>query len=155
MAFKSNIKKGVSNTVAAELLKSTNAFFKRLNDNVVSELGANVNIRTGLLKKSLKYKVQSWRNNKTATKNGLRLDLGIWAAVGIDRDIEGVDENGNKIWPVKYAHLVEFGHGKGTNNRGGDASEKPFMRPAIVKAGGVNAIRKFLAEAFLLGMAKS
>ena len=148
-------KRGISIAVAEELLKSTNLLTKKLMDNVVNELEANGSIRTGLLKKALSYKVETWKSNKRATKSGLRMDFGMWAAVGVNRAVEGIDEKGRTIWPVKYAHLVEFGHSKGSNPRGDGAPAKPFMRKGIAKTGGPMAIKKFLEESFSRGISKS
>lgn len=57
---------------------------------------ANAPVRTGALKKSI------------ARKKIVRSSDGsITIMVGIDKKVVGADPKGRKVWPVKYAHLVE------------------------------------------------
>jgi HK97 gp10 family phage protein len=62
-------------------------------------------VRTGTLKKSISRKKIVRAKDQTVT-----------IMVGINKSTKGVDPKGRKVWPVKYAHLVE--------------AKKPFMREA-------------------------
>lgn len=92
--------------------------------------------RTGLLKKSIGTKKLIYRNGGVVV-----------IAVGPRSTISGQDKKGNKIWPIKYAHLVELGTKPHKIISGGfvmggkwippgvvmdhpGAVPKPFMRPA-------------------------
>lgn len=69
-------------------------------------LTANGSVRTGLLKKSIS------RVKKVYAKDDV-----IFIGLGVDKSVKGVNDKGAKVWPLRYAHLVEFG-------------PKSFMRPA-------------------------
>lgn len=62
-------------------------------------------VRTGALKRSItRKKIVRAKNNS------------ITIMMGVNKSVTGVDPKGRKVWPVKYAHLVE--------------KHKPFMREA-------------------------
>ena len=67
---------------------------------VLHDAKANLSghIRTGALRDSLKTKVAISKKNTT-----------VYGLVGIDSKYSTYDNNGNKIKPSKYAHLVEYG----------------------------------------------
>ena len=67
---------------------------------VLHDAKANLSghIRTGALRDSLKTKVAISKKNTS-----------VYGLVGIDSTYATYDNNGNKIKPSKYAHLVEYG----------------------------------------------
>lgn len=137
----------------AELTKTTKKIIKELERLAKSNLYENDSVRTGLLKKAIRGKFETYEN--TITVDGKKQKtFGIWGAVGIDRAVEGIDENGAKVWPLKYAHLVEFGHLKGNNKRGGAVPPKPFMRDALASIGGVLGIQEMMKDAAKRGLKK-
>ena len=75
------------------------------------EARARVPRRFGFLKKAIKSKTKLYKWSGT-----------IWAAVGIAREIK-VEREGKLIWPIKYAHLAEFGTKY--------AKAQPFMSTAF------------------------
>lgn len=71
-------------------------------EQILQEKGA---IRTGLLKKSITRKKIVRANDNSVT-----------IIVGINKSVRGTDAKGRKVWPTKYATLVE--------------RSKPYMKPA-------------------------
>lgn len=88
---------------------------------VAKRAKTKVKKRSGLLKKAIKAK---------STKNGN-------GRVFVDTKVVG-EYKGKKVWPAKYAHLVEFGTQ--------DAAAKPFLRPAL-NEGKDDAFKAVTAEA--------
>lgn len=83
--------------------------------------------RTKLLRKAVSTKVRVYPR-----------ELKLYAGVGIDPSVSGVDENGNRSAPVKYAHLIEYGHVIRNRKSGpsfGVVPPRPFMRPAMETLG--------------------
>lgn len=74
--------------------------------------------RTGLLRRAIKKRGRTYRPRGMA-----------FVIVGPDRRTIGADAKGAKVWPVKYAHLIEFGHAK---KGGGRVGPRPFLRPAFM-----------------------
>ena len=72
----------------------------------------------------------------------------IWGGVGINKAVQG-SFNGKPVKPIKYAHLVEFGHNAPD---GSYVPAKPFMRPAIAKVGSGTEFVRRLEAAFLKGV---
>lgn len=73
---------------------------------------ANVAKRYGHLKKALIVKLRTYKRRRE-----------VIAYVGPKRGYKAEGPRGERIWPVLYAHLVEFG----TSH----SAPKPFMRPAF------------------------
>ena len=145
----------VMSAMAAEISKSAKAFLKTLEHLAKANLDANKSVRTGLLQKAVAAKVETYEKRIGMGKGRKSIKtFGIWGGLGINRAVEGVDENGNHVWPLKYAHLVEFGHGKGNNKRGSVAPPKPFMRKALADVGGIPAIERMFADAAKKGLEK-
>jgi HK97 gp10 family phage protein len=95
--------------------------------------------QTGLLKKSLTKKIQTYKRTDTVV-----------AVIGARADAGG-EYKGRRRVPAKYAHLVEQGHG-GPH----PASAKPFLKPAF-EANKGNALRIMagkLAEFILTAAAR-
>lgn len=82
-----------------------------------ANIDAQKAIITGLLKRAVR--AGNFRKRKDKSVSG---------AVGINRNVVGTDPDDptEKRWPIKYGHLVEWGH----NSRFGPVAPKPFMRPA-------------------------
>ena len=74
---------------------------------MVKAIKNNIRSQSGLLKRSIKKKVRTYK----------RAHL-VMVIIGPDRNVVG-EWQGEKRWPVKYAHLVEVG-----------PNQRPFMRPA-------------------------
>lgn len=124
------IREGVSSSVAKELEKAVKQFVGEIANTAKTELIANDTSRTGLLKAAVAAKAVSYKKRKL--NNGkLAINAVIWGGVGIDKAGQG-RFNGKPVKPTKYAHLVEFGHNAPD---GSYVPAKPFMRPAIAKAG--------------------
>lgn len=140
--------------MAAEISKSAKAFLRMLEQLAKANLDANESVRTGLLQKAVAAKVQTYERRIKTEDGKTRKTFGIWGGLGINRAVEGIDENGAKVWPLKYAHLVEFGHLKGNNKRGGAVPPKPFMRKALADVGGIPAIERMFADAAKRGLKK-
>lgn len=125
--------------------------FKKVSELSKQKLTENGSIRTGLLRKAIDYKVKIVNAGKD--------DMRVWGGVGINRKLSGVDEKGNPVKPVKYAHLVEFGHGEGRAKKSGKkiprAADHPFMRPAISALGGTAELQKIAADGFKKGAEKN
>lgn len=107
---------------------------------VAKRAKTKVKKRSGLLKKAIKAK---------STKNGN-------GRVFVDTKVVG-EYKGKKVWPAKYAHLVEFGtafRAKGTPSKSGKlltrdhaaTPAKPFLRPAL-NEGKDDAFKAVTAEA--------
>lgn len=127
--------------------KQCGEFFGGVAKSARQNIEENGSVRTGLLKKAVDF--------KTASSFGGAKGSFIWAGVGISRKIKGVDENLKPVKPTKYAHLVEYGHDKGKNKRGGDVKPKPFMRMAMAEAGGVGGANNMLTNAFKDGIERA
>lgn len=85
-------------------------------ENLLVSKGA---IRTGLLKKSI------------ARKKIIRpADSSVSILLGVNKSVKGTDAKGRKVWPVKYAHLVE--------------SRKPFLREAY-DATAADTIKRYIS----------
>jgi HK97 gp10 family phage protein len=76
---------------------------------------ANAPEQSGLLRKSIKKKVKTYKDTQTVV-----------AIVGPDSSVRG-EYKGEKRVPAKYAHLVEDGH---IDANGNHVPAHPFMRPA-------------------------
>jgi HK97 gp10 family phage protein len=76
---------------------------------------ANAPEESGLLKKSIKKRVRTYKDSQTVV-----------AIVGPDSSVKG-EYKGKKRWPAKYAHLVEDGH---IDSKGNHVPGHPFIRPA-------------------------
>ena len=85
-------------------------------------LSRNKNIRTGTLREAIGHKVVVEQMSNGKWK--------IYAMAGIDRKAEALDESGNTIKPIKYAHLVVFSH---KARDGSGVLGSPFMRPAVAQ----------------------
>ena len=81
---------------------------------VVKSAKGKVSVDKGWLKKSL---------GKVVKVKGKRAG----ARVGARNKITGTDEQGNKIEPWRYSHLVELGH---IDENGNHVPAQPFLRPA-------------------------
>lgn len=145
------IKNGVQSSVANEMTKSITQFIREIVNDAKANIETNGNIRTGLLKKAIAGDVDIKKSEKHMEGDTLKLDLNIYAKIGIDRNIEGT-YRGKPVKPYKYAHLVEFGHKAGDNPKKSEAKEKPFMRPAIAKVGSGTEFVRRLESAFLKGV---
>lgn len=152
--FPSEGEEAVMAAMAAEISKSAKAFLRKLEQLAKANLDANESVRTGLLQKAVAAKVQTYERRIKTEDGKTRKTFGIWGGLGINRAVEGTDEDGGKIWPLKYAHLVEFGHSKGNNKRGDGAPPKPFMRKALADVGGIPAIERMFADAAKKGLEK-
>lgn len=91
--------------------------------------------RTGALRKSLGQAVRTYKHKGV-----------VFGIVGPRVEHVTTDKYGRKVWPVKYAHLVEFGtapHGKHPGARA-----RPFMRPAYeeTKMAARNALWSKIAQ---------
>lgn len=144
----------VMSAMAAEITKSSKAFLRKLEQLAKANLDANESVRTGLLQKAVAAKVETYEERIKTEDGETRKTFGIWGGLGINRAVEGRDEDGSHIWPLKYAHLVEFGHAKGNNKRGDGAPPKPFMRKALADVGGIPAIERMFADAAKKGLEK-
>ncbi|QNN24337.1 hypothetical protein HED60_19355 [Planctomycetales bacterium ZRK34] len=71
--------------------------------------------RTGQLRRSIGVKTKAYTRNETVV-----------GVIGPRSGFATVDDNGNRIDPNKYAHLVELGHGGPK-----PAPPHPFLRPAF------------------------
>lgn len=69
-----------------------------IRDDAKNRLTSKTSRRTNLLRRSLVAK--AFRRQRYGDNA---------AFVAIDGNVKGLDSEGNKVWPVKYAHLVEFG----------------------------------------------
>lgn len=149
-----NGNEAIMSAMAFEITKGAKEFLKMLEHLAKANLAANDSVRTGLLQKAVVAKVETYENRVQTEDGKSRKAFGIWGGLGINKSIEGVGESGEKIWPVHYAHLVEFGHEKGANKRGNGAPPKPFMRKAFADVGGVPAIQKMFEKAAKKGLEK-
>ena len=145
----SNTLNGVKSEVVLEMENNTRRFTRALVAEAKSRLERNDSIVTGLLRKAIaaKTKVYKWRQGVDGEGRPL-FSTAVWGALGVDRSVEGYDDNNNHIWPTKYAHLVEYGHARGKNKRGGNVDEKPFMRQALAHLGGAQAIQEIFVDAW-------
>lgn len=98
-----------------------------------ANIQADGSVRTGLLHRSIGVRVKRY------SRSGV-----IYAAVGARRSVVGTTEDGRRIVPANYAHLVEFGtrHSKA----------KPFLRPALDH--NKNRVFNGMAAATRKGMAR-
>lgn len=165
-------KRGTGEAVAIAIEKAARAWIYKVKQQAKESLDENGSVRTGLLKKAVDAKVVTFHkmskermeHSKMIKRRGrgggifyLSLDTSLKAQIGINSNVSGayVDVPGGKrhfAQPSKYAHLVEFGHEKGKNPRGGKVEEKPFMRTAIAKAGGVAEFERLLINAAKEGL---
>lgn len=111
---------------------------------IVAAARRKVPTRYGLLKKSLGVAIRSYRGGERLVavigpRAGFRVQVGTVVRGGIK------SKPGDPIMadPVKYAHLVEFGHG-GAH----PAPAHPFLRPALDETGGevMDAIRNSIID---------
>ena len=125
--------------------------FKKIAEAARRNLTEDGSVRTGLLRKAITSKSIVIRGKNSG-------ETRVWAGVGIDRKVNGVDEYGRPVKPTKYAHLVEYGHADSHDKRGKKipaARAKPFMRRAIAATGGETAIKKAVADGFGAGAMKN
>lgn len=133
--------------MCAEASLSLEAHFKKIAAAARRNLTEDGSVRTGLLRKAIISKALVIRGKNSG-------ETRVWAGVGINRKVNGVDEYGRPVKPTKYAHLVEYGHADSRDKRGKGipaARAKPFMRRAIAATGGETAIKKAAAEGFGMG----
>ena len=141
------IREGVSSSVEKELEKAIKQFVGEIANAAKSELASNDTERTGLLKAAVSSKAVPYKRSKF--KDGkLAINAAIWGGVGINKAVAG-NIGGKPIKPIKYAHLVEFGHNAPD---GSYVPAKPFMRPAIAKVGSGTEFVRRLEAAFLKGV---
>ena len=101
------------------------------------------------MRKAIDAKVNEKKQNLKTNKNGeVHYDYRVWGGVGINRAVKGIDEYGNTVWPVRYSHLIEFGH---ASRNGVKTPAKPFMRKSLMQVGEVeravaNAVLKAIKE---------
>ena len=126
--------------MCAEASLNLEAHFKKIAEAARRNLTEDGSVRTGLLRKAITSKSIVIRGKNSG-------ETRVWAGVGIDRKVNGVDEYGRPVKPTKYAHLVEYGHAA--------ARAKPFMRRAIAATGGETAIKKAVADGFGAGAMKN
>ena len=126
--------------MCAEASLNLEAHFKKFAEAARRNLTENGSIRTGLLRKAITSKSIVIRGKNSG-------ETRVWAGVGINKKVNGVDEYGRPVKPTKYAHLVEYGHAA--------ARAKPFMRRAITATGGETAIKKAVADGFGAGALKN
>lgn len=127
------------------------AHFKKIAERARRNLTEDGSVRTGLLRKAIISKAQVIRGKNSG-------ETRVWAGVGINRKVKGVDEYGRPVKPTKYAHLVEYGHVNSRDKHGKGipaARAKPFMRRAIAATGGETAIKKAVADGFGAGALKN
>lgn len=94
--------------VATAVRAGASTLRKAARQNIVSD----GSVRTGMLWRSIAVKVKRYNSRGV-----------IWAGVGADRKIVGTDENGKRIVPANYLHLVELGTAH--------SRARPFLRPAL------------------------
>ncbi len=141
------LREGISITVAKELERAAKQLVGEIANAAKSELASNDTERTGLLKAAVSSKAVSYKKRKF--NNGkLAINAAIWGGVGINKAVQG-SFNGKPVKPIKYAHLVEFGHNAPD---GSYVPAKPFMRPAIAKVGSGTEFVRRLEAAFLKGV---
>ena len=126
--------------MCAEASLNLEAHFKKIAEAARRNLTEDGSVRTGLLRKSITSKSLVIRGKNSG-------ETRVWAGVGINKKVNGVDEYGRPVKPTKYAHLVEYGHAA--------ARAKPFMRRAIAATGGETAIKKAVADGFGAGAMSS
>ena len=142
------IKKIDTARVLIRVEDSLGKFFAEIANRAKANIDDDGMIRTGLLRKAVDYKIKIYRGSK----DGL---YGLWAGVGINKDIKGIDENGKKVWPVKYAHLIEYGHDVKRKKNGkvlSVAPPYPFMRSAIAESNSGNKIPEIVGQAIAKGV---
>ena len=103
---------------------------------VVKSAKGKVAVNKGWLKKSL---------GKVVKVKGKRAG----ARVGARNKITGTDEQGNKIEPWRYSHLVELGH---IDENGNHVPAQPFLRPAAEETG--EQAQEILADKLVEGVMK-
>ena len=112
--------------------------------------------QTGLLKKSLGLKIGVV--NKPGGSNPAAKGSVI-GMVGPRKDVQGTARSAwtgriVKVWPVKYAHLVEFGHRfRARNGRGKVVKGAFFLSGAMRQEGG--QVRARLIQGLKDGVAKA
>lgn len=137
--------------MCAEASLNLEAHFKKIAEAARRNLTEDGSVRTGLLRKAITSKSIVIRGKNSG-------ETRVWAGVGIDRKVNGIDEYGRPVKPTKYAHLVEYGHAGSRDKRGKKipaARAKPFMRRAIAATGGETAIKKAVADGFGAGAMKN
>ena len=147
--FEFTVATGITAAISVQLKEAMGEQTKKIKNTARQILTSNGNIRTGLLRKAIDAKVTEKKQNLKIDKNGeVHYDYRVWGGVGINRAVKGVDEYGNTVWPVRYSHLIEFGH---ASRNGVKTPAKPFMRKSLMQVGEVeravaNAVLKAIKD---------
>ena len=139
------------NQAALYVLYSLKSAAEDILKDVLRDARANIesnNVETGALRDSLTIKSKVKKIGKRKGETGGRF----YALIGSDKNYVKLDKSGNIVRPVRYAHLVEYGHkivvskGKSKGTIIGETESSFFLTKAI--AGIENEIqRKFSAVA--------
>ena len=109
---------------------------------------ADGTVRTKLLHAAIAKKITSKRVRRGRGRTHVTGHK-FFAAVGINRKIKGIDEDGKSISPVHYGHLVNNGTGERTVNgeKRGVVEPTHFLDRAVNGCGGANRLNAALKKA--------
>lgn len=113
-------------TVQAEIVQELNKMMSA----AVVKAKAKIKKRSGFLAKSITKKVKKYK------------DGGVWSAFGVNANTAG-EYKGERVRPIKYAHLVELGF---THVGNKPVQAKPFLRPTAREVFGGDALGKVIRD---------
>lgn len=147
--FKMPLPEDMSALMAVKFEDAVNPILSK----IVAEAKRNIiddgTVRTKLLHAAVAKKIQSKRVRRGRGRSPITGHK-FFAAVGINRKIQGIDENGHRIRPVFYAHLVNNGTGErktATGQNAGVVEPTFFLDHAVNSCGGARALNAALKKA--------